>query len=219
MADQQQQTSGGHYSGRNPVPTVKKFIQNLDKDKAERDRKLDEENAARQNQAAMAGDAVPHKAKKMGISGTQQTVTDPTTGNQVVIEDVNKAMMGQVENPTLSVPNANLNKDTVSGGSNLPSVLDRLLTQHSLSRQTPLNRKPSTSTTKTSRRHPTLSLKAPPQMFLFTARRPISSSIPRHLSVMSRHSLRWRRRLAFSASASLSSQLLSARCLAAHSRV
>jgi hypothetical protein len=96
MADQQQKVPGGHYSGRNPVPTVKKFIENLDKDKAERDRKLDEQNASQQS-----GEAVPHKAQKMGVSGTQKTVTDPTTGNQVVIEDVSKAMMGQVENPTV----------------------------------------------------------------------------------------------------------------------
>ena len=39
MAEQQQQhMPGGHYSGVNPIPTVKKFIENLDKDKRE-DRK------------------------------------------------------------------------------------------------------------------------------------------------------------------------------------
>ena len=38
MAEQQQQyMPGGHYTGANPVPTVKKFIENLDKDKRERD--------------------------------------------------------------------------------------------------------------------------------------------------------------------------------------
>ena len=91
---------GGHYSGANPVPTVKKFIESLDKDKRERDRKIDEDYAAQKN-AASAGDAVPHKPQKMGVSGTQKTVTDPTTGNQVVIEDVDKAMMKRVENPTV----------------------------------------------------------------------------------------------------------------------
>jgi hypothetical protein len=110
MADQQQHAPGGHYSGRNPVPTVKKFIENLDKDKADRDRKLDEQNAT----AKKTGEAVPHKAPKAGIEGTQKTVTDPTTGREVVIEDVNKDMMKQVENPQLSVPNANLDKATVS---------------------------------------------------------------------------------------------------------
>jgi hypothetical protein len=96
MAEQQQHAPGGHYSGRNPVPTVKKFIENLDKDKAERDRKLDQQNAST---GKKGGEAVPHRAQKMGVSGTAKTVTDPTTGREVVIEDVSKAMMSQVENP------------------------------------------------------------------------------------------------------------------------
>ncbi|KAH7122328.1 hypothetical protein B0J11DRAFT_335917 [Dendryphion nanum] len=113
MADQQQQHApGGHYSGHNPVPTVKKFIENLDKDKAERDRKLDEQSATKQNQNTSTADAVPHRPKKYGVEGTQKTVTDPTTGKEVVIEDVSAAMMNQVENPQLSVPNANLQKPT-----------------------------------------------------------------------------------------------------------
>jgi hypothetical protein len=100
MAEQQQQHKpGGHYSGANPVPTVKKFLENLDRDKAERDRKIDEENVVKQKASTSTTDAVPHKAQKMGVEGTQKTVTDPTTGKQVVIEDVSKAMMNQVENP------------------------------------------------------------------------------------------------------------------------
>ncbi|KAJ4297531.1 hypothetical protein N0V90_005423 [Kalmusia sp. IMI 367209] len=113
MAEQQQQRApGGHYSGANPVPTVKKFLENLDKDKAERDRKVDEQEAARKKQAAAKGEVVPHKEQKAGIKGTQKVVTDPTTGNEVTIEDVSKSMMDRVENPTLSVPNANLDRDT-----------------------------------------------------------------------------------------------------------
>jgi len=100
MVEQQQQHKpSGHYSGANPVPTVKKFIENLDKDKRERDRKLDEDYATQQKQAASKGDVIPHKPQKMGVKGTQKTVTDPTTGNQVVIEDVSEAMLNQVENP------------------------------------------------------------------------------------------------------------------------
>ena len=114
MADRQQQHApGGHYSGANPVPTVKKFIENLDKDKAERDRRLDEQERERQKQTATTSEAVPHKEQKAGLEGTQKIVTDPTTGNEVTIEDVNPKMMEQVENPQLSVPNANLQKDTV----------------------------------------------------------------------------------------------------------
>lgn len=114
MAEQQQHKPGGHYSGANPVPNIKKFMEGLDKDKKDRDRQLDEEAAARKKGAAGGGDAKPHKETHAGIKGTQKTVTDPTTGKQVVIEDVDKSMMDQVENPQLSVPNANLGKDTVS---------------------------------------------------------------------------------------------------------
>lgn len=118
MADQQtQHAPGGHYSGKNPVPTVKKFIENLDKDKAARDRKLDKQAEESRMQPATT-EAVPHKPQKAGLEGTQKVVTDPTTGNEVTIEDVNPKMMNQVENPTLSVPNANLQKNTVSCSSN-----------------------------------------------------------------------------------------------------
>lgn len=126
MADQppptQQHAPGGHYSGHNPVPTVRKFIENLDKDKADRDRRIDQQgkangttdpNAVPSSLTTSNGEAVPHRPQKAGIEGTQKTVTDPTTGRQVVIEDVGKSMLSQVENPTLSVPNANLDKETV----------------------------------------------------------------------------------------------------------
>lgn len=73
MAEQQvQHAPGGHYSGHNPVPTVKKFIENLDKDKAERDRQIDQQY---QPQNATGGDAKPHKAKKYGVEGTQKCVS------------------------------------------------------------------------------------------------------------------------------------------------
>ncbi|CAI6339567.1 unnamed protein product [Periconia digitata] len=118
---QQQHAPGGHYSGHNPVPTVKKFIENLDKDKVDRDRRIDQQaktnktkdpNAIPASLATANGEAVPHRPQKAGIEGTQKSVTDPTTGKQVVIEDVGASMLDQVENPTLSVPNANLDKET-----------------------------------------------------------------------------------------------------------
>lgn len=114
MAEQQAHYPG-HYSGDNKVPTISKFLQSLDKDKAERDKKLDEEARAAKSgkNAPQYGDAKPHEATLAGIKGTQKKVTDPTTGKEVTIEDVDKKMMENVENPTLSVPNANLGKDTV----------------------------------------------------------------------------------------------------------
>lgn len=111
-AQQQQHAPGGHYSGHNPIPTVRQFIENLDKDKKSRDKRLDEE-AALKRQQEQQGAARPHKPAERQVKGTEKTVTDPTTGREVVIADVNKDMIGEVENPHLVVPNANLNKSTV----------------------------------------------------------------------------------------------------------
>ena len=100
MVDQQQHAPGGHYSGANPVPTVKKFIEGLDKDKKERDNKIEEQSRLRKEQQRQGGgDAMAHHAQETGVSGTERVVTDPTTGNQVTISDVNKEMIDNSKNP------------------------------------------------------------------------------------------------------------------------
>lgn len=125
MSQQQQHAPGGHYSGHNPIPTVKQFVENLDRDKKERDAKLDEEaTAAKQAEKQQKKAKSPASPTKSGLEdhhptenaakGTEKTVTDPTTGREVVIADVNKEMMKEAENPHLVIPNANLGKDTVS---------------------------------------------------------------------------------------------------------
>jgi hypothetical protein len=141
MADQKT-GPGGHYSGHNPIPTVKQFIENLDKDKKNRDRELDQQAAAGKTPqgpvtakpsvpgASGGNGAQPHQMQKRSVDGTEKTVTDPVTGNQVTISDVDKTMMSEVENPHLVVPNANLEKSTVCGrqlvplfeGTNTPSL-------------------------------------------------------------------------------------------------
>ncbi|TKA61480.1 hypothetical protein B0A49_10274 [Cryomyces minteri] len=110
MADQQQVPTG-HYSGSNPIPNIQRFIESLDKDKRERDRQIDEQNKALKSGKTQT-DVMPHKATSAAKDNTQKTVTDPTTGHQVVISDVNKETLKNVENPILSVPNANLGKST-----------------------------------------------------------------------------------------------------------
>ncbi|KAJ9649386.1 hypothetical protein H2199_000161 [Coniosporium tulheliwenetii] len=114
MADQPtQHMPGGHYSGHNKVPTVRKFLDNLDIDKKERDKQIEQELQQQRQQGVQDhSDVKTHKPKSKGIEGTQKTVTDPTTGNKVVIEDVNKEMIKQVEDPHITVPNANLGKPT-----------------------------------------------------------------------------------------------------------
>jgi hypothetical protein len=131
MADQQKTGPGGHYSGHNPIPTVKQFIENLDKDKKNRDRELDQQAAAGKTAkgpvtakpSVAGGGAQPHEMQKRSVDGTEKTVTDPVTGNQVTISDVDKAMMSEVENPHIVVPNANLQKQTVCGTQATASLL------------------------------------------------------------------------------------------------
>jgi hypothetical protein len=107
MADQQQTTKpGGYYSNTNKIPTVQKFIENLDKGKKDRDKQID------QRQADKSSSVQGHKANPKGEN--QREATDPVTGKQVVIEDATKEMYKHVTDPQLSVPNANLGKDTVS---------------------------------------------------------------------------------------------------------
>ncbi|WPH03183.1 meiotically up-regulated protein [Acrodontium crateriforme] len=112
MADdehlQQQTAPTGHYSGRNKIPTVNELLAKLDKDKKERDRQIDEQR----NSSPQTNEGVKDHVNEVKAKAGQKSVTDPVTGNQVIIEDVNKEMMNQVENPTLSVPNANLGKET-----------------------------------------------------------------------------------------------------------
>ena len=92
---QQQQRSGKPYSGANPIPTIQKFVESLDKDKRERDREIDEQNKLLEKQHK--GGVKPHQNTPKQTDG--KTVTDPTTGKQVVIEDVGKDFMKAVRDP------------------------------------------------------------------------------------------------------------------------
>jgi hypothetical protein len=98
MADQQQHAPGGHYSGTNKIPTINQFIERLDRDKSTRDKQIEEQR--KQQAANKNGDAVPHQQESnLHAKENQQKVTDPTTGKEVVIEDVNKEMVDAAKNP------------------------------------------------------------------------------------------------------------------------
>ena len=86
-------------------------MQSLDKDKKDRDAKLEQQRTSGLGSQAQ-NEAVPHKETKSGKAGTLKTVHDPTTQNKVQIEDVDKDFMKAAEDPQLSVPNANLGKGT-----------------------------------------------------------------------------------------------------------
>lgn len=86
----QQQKSGKPWSGANPIPNIHQLMESLDKDKKERDKQIDAKGKG--------GDGVvPHQNEKRAPKG--KTVTDPVTGNEVVIENVNKEFMKNVDDP------------------------------------------------------------------------------------------------------------------------
>lgn len=91
---EQQKAPGGHYSAANPIPTIKKFIESLDRDKKERDRLIDEQQEQQKEE-----DVKPHRESERGKQGTRKKVTDPTTGKEVEIEDVDIDPSEAVENP------------------------------------------------------------------------------------------------------------------------
>jgi hypothetical protein len=84
MDQPQQQKSGKPWSGQNKIPNISEFVNKLDKEKAQRDKEIDQQNAT----ASKQDKVVAHKNEKREEKG--KTVTDPVTGNQVVIADVGK---------------------------------------------------------------------------------------------------------------------------------
>jgi hypothetical protein len=114
MSGQQQQTMPGHYSGMNPIPTVKEFMEKLDVGKKGRDKDIDDNqkrNALKKSPTAQTN-ASDTTTPKLQAKKGQKVVTDPVTGGEVVIENVKKSLTKDIDDPKLSVPNANLGKDT-----------------------------------------------------------------------------------------------------------
>ncbi|KAI0389202.1 C2 domain-containing protein [Xylariaceae sp. FL0594] len=98
----------GHYSGRNRIPNIKEFAASLDRDKRNRDARIDAElQANRQN-----GEIEEHRPEKGHLPGHGRVVTDPVTGKEVQIDDEKLNPKDAVHNPHLSVPNANLGRET-----------------------------------------------------------------------------------------------------------
>jgi hypothetical protein len=89
---------GGHWSAQNPIPTVQKLMQNLDKDKKDRDKQIDEEARRKKEQGKHHKPGEPVEEKKPS-KGHARTVTDPVTGKEIQIEDVDKDFMKHVKNP------------------------------------------------------------------------------------------------------------------------
>jgi hypothetical protein len=120
--------AGGYYSGANPIPTIQEFIENLDSSKNLRDKEIEEtqkkpkgetQEVAQQQQPTTNDAHAPQLVAKRH----QKLVTDPVTGKEVVIEHAKKDVVNDVRNPKLSVPNANLGKETVRQISAIISTL------------------------------------------------------------------------------------------------
>lgn len=94
----EQQRTGKPWSGANRIPNIKEFVTNLDREKAQRDKTIDEHQT--DQQAEYSSEVTPHKNEKSKKKG--KTVTDPVTGNEVVIADVGKEYMGRADNPQVS---------------------------------------------------------------------------------------------------------------------
>jgi hypothetical protein len=100
MSNDNKKGPGGHYSGTNPIPNIQKFVESLDKDKKERDARLEQQMQAKQ---PIVSDAKDHTASQPhGKKSTRKVATDPTTEKDVEIEDVNSDFMKAVENPQVS---------------------------------------------------------------------------------------------------------------------
>lgn len=90
-----------HWSAANPIPTIHKFVENLDKDKKERDKQIDEELKRRQQHPQNEGQSLDQEAADVQKKGTRR-VTDPVTGKQIEIEDVQKQYLEESKDPKVS---------------------------------------------------------------------------------------------------------------------
>lgn len=235
----QQKAPGGHYSGHNPIPTVRQFVENLDKDKKNRDAAIDAGGGPSTKGKTPAAATAPaqegvedHKIQKRTVEGTEKTVTDPTTGREVVISDVGPDMVNEVENPHVRSTHFTRERhstDYYSSTSPMPTstrtqyvgpvcVRYTKLTAASPSRQIPTSRSPTTRRPKMSQLLQTRSPKAQHPTYPSMARRPTFCSTPRPLSATSPCSQRWRSALAYSAREYSSLPLSLERCLVALSR-
>lgn len=106
----QQHRVGEHWSAANPVPTIQKFMQHLESEKEER-KAHEEEVTAKEIQARQEREArgenldetTAHKNREIP-KGKTRMVTDPTTGKNIEVEDLDEESMEVIKNPTVRSP-------------------------------------------------------------------------------------------------------------------
>lgn len=87
-------SAGQHYSGRNRVPNIHEFMQQLDRQKKDRDTTIDEQ--LKQNRKR--GDIKQHK-NDLNKTKDTRSVRDPVTGKDVAIRDADMDFKDAVDNP------------------------------------------------------------------------------------------------------------------------
>lgn len=87
---------GNNYSGTHKVPNIKQFMESLDRDKRERDAKID--------QSKQGSEAVQHQPAERKVGKNRRTVHDPVTGKDVEIDDMDGDILKSVENPMVGNP-------------------------------------------------------------------------------------------------------------------
>ncbi|KAG5938542.1 hypothetical protein E4U59_003698 [Claviceps monticola] len=100
--------SGQHYSGRNRVPNIQQFMDQLDQEKKDRDAAIDADLKA--NNKQHGHEVQDHKNAERTARKDLRTVRDPVTGKDVQIRDAKTSFKDVVDNPKMSVPNENLGK-------------------------------------------------------------------------------------------------------------
>lgn len=98
MEGQEHHAPGGHYSGTNRIPNIKQFMEGLDKDKRQRDAKIDAESKQHKNGEVEV--KAHHIDKPKG--NNRRTVRDPVTGKDVEIDDIGPEMVKAVDDPHVS---------------------------------------------------------------------------------------------------------------------
>lgn len=89
---------GQHYSGSNRIPNIKQFMERLDKDKKDRDAKIDSgATGAKPNPSA--SEPTQHQDGQRRRGTNRRTVRDPVTGKDVEIDDNDGSLLKEAEDP------------------------------------------------------------------------------------------------------------------------
>ncbi|SPQ27673.1 dd72ee82-fbca-4bc3-8468-06269e0ff8fc [Thermothielavioides terrestris] len=112
--DEKVYPSGQHYSGTNRIPNIKQFVESLDRQKKQRDAQIDAQLRASSGhgEAQDHVSAAQQQQQKRPAGKNRRTVRDPVTGRDVEIEDIDTHHMKAADQPTITIPNANLGKPT-----------------------------------------------------------------------------------------------------------